>query len=214
MIRHQKAENRRCPNKLQSPSNRPKIRKLNRDSSETTYFQLKAVHESDPEFQAGEDLPDGVKKFVGHFHKEVSEQILSGSPSPEVKKVAIDIHDTATPAARTRTVWRGTDKLSRWGEILEIATAEVGDVVKHDLPTSTSTDPATAMRFCKDEILLKITVPKGTQIIVCNSYEMEVLLPQGFGLRIDRIDLEVPVREGGKERHIIKKVIQATVISG
>ena len=190
----------------------PKIRELERDSSETTYFQLKAAHESDPEFQAGEDLPDGVKKFVKYFHDDVRDQILSGSPSPEVKKVAIDIHGTATPAARTRTVWRGTDKLSKQGEILEIATAEVGDVVKHNLPTSTSTDLATALWFSKDEILLRITIPKGTPTIVCNSYEMEVLLPQGFGLRIDRIDLEVPVREGGKECHIIKKVIQATVI--
>ena len=191
-----------------------KIRALERDSSKTTHLQLKAAHESDPEFRAWEDLPEGVKKFAGNFHEDVREQILSGSPSPEVKKVVIDIHDTATPAARTWTVWRGTDKLSRQGKILEIATAKVSNFVKHNLPTSTSTDSATAMRFSKDEILLKITIPKGTQIIVCNSYEMEVLLPQGFGLQIDRIELEVPVREGGKECHIIKKVIQATVISG
>ena len=58
---------------------------------------------------------------------------------------------------------------------------------------------------------MKITVPKGIPIVVHNADEMEVLLEQRFRLRIDRIDLDVPLREDSKELGIVRKVIQATV---
>ena len=61
---------------------------------------------------------------------------------------------------------------------------------------------------------MKITVPKGIPIVVHNADEMEVLLEQRFRLRIDRIDLDVPLREDSKELGIVRKVIQATVLPG
>ena len=168
----------------------------------------------DPEFQAPEKLPSGVNKFAETFYLEVREQFLSRNISPDVWKVMNDIYDAAIPAARRRAVWRGVGGMNKLDEASKLATAEVGDVVKHNLPTSTSTNPAIGIRFGKNEMLLKIIVPEGTPTIVCNSQEMEVLLRQQFGLRIDRIDCKIPAWEGNKKRHIIKKVIQATVIPG
>ncbi len=59
------------------------------------------------------------------------------------------------------------------------------------------------------EMLMKITVPKGTPIVVHNAEEMELLLKQGFRWRIDRIDPDVRLHEYDKEQGIVCKVIQA-----
>ena len=53
-----------------------KIRELKRDSSKATRLQLKAAHESDPEFRDWEDLPEGVKKFAGNFHEDVRDNFI------------------------------------------------------------------------------------------------------------------------------------------
>ena len=192
----------------------PKIRKLDYYDSEATRFWRGVAHELDPEFQAPEKLPNGVNKFAGTFYLEVRKQVLSGNINPDVRKVMNDIYDAAIPAARRRVVWRSVGGMNKLDEASGLATAEVGDVVEHNLPTSTSTNPAIGIRFGKNEMLLKIIVPEGTPTIVCNSQEMKVLLRQGFGLRIDRIDCKVPAWEGHKKLYIIKKVIQAMVIPG
>ncbi len=192
----------------------PKIRKLDYYDSQATRFWRGIAHKLDPEFQASKKLPSGVNKFAETFYLEVREQFLSRNISPDVWKVMNDIYDAAIPAARRRAVWRGVGGMDKLDEASKLATAEVGDVVKHNLPTSTSTNLAIGTRFGKNEMLLKIIVPEGTPTIVYNSQEMEVLLRQGFGLRIDRIDCKVPAWKGSKKLYTIKKVIQATVIPG
>ena len=52
---------------------------------------------------------------------------------------------------------------------------------------------------------MKITVPKGTSIVVHNAEEMALLLKQGFQWRIDRIDLNVPLHEYDKEQGIVAR---------
>ena len=55
------------------------------------------------------------------------------------------------------------------------------------------------------EMLMKITVPKGTPIVVHNAEEMKLLLKQGFRWQTDRIDPDVPLHKYDKEQGIVAR---------
>ena len=119
------------------------------------------------------------------------------------------------PFRRTskRIAWRG---LRDGDPDSDLAMAPEGKTIPDFPPTSTSSNQSVGVGYGRKgddvEMLMKITVPKGTPIVVHNAEEMEILLKQGFQLRIDRIDLNVPLCKDGKEQGIVRKVIQATVL--
>ena len=190
------------------------IERIDYDSTNITYRRLQAAHEKHPQYQDWRNLPDGVKKFVTDSYCNVRKSVFKGDPSFEVGEILNDIYTLSHGATQELIVWRGLGHKKIIDPKWDLANSEVNDTLEHIVPTSTSTNPAIALDFAERRILMKITIPERTQIIVYNRAEMEVLIRQGFDLRIDRIDLDVPVYKRDRIIYGLKKVIQATVLPG
>ena len=190
----------------------PAIKKIPCKGRMDSYDRQKKRFLKDPLYKTPENLREGTNAFAGDIYRKVGDQWRAKKFDNWVQEILEDISLDAVLSDKKRIVWRGLRDVDPESTL---AMAQEGKIIPDFPPTSTSSNQSVGVGYGRKgddvEMLMKITVPKGIPIVVHNADEMEVLLEQRFRLRIDRIDLDVPLREDSKELGIVRKVIQATV---
>ena len=158
----------------------------------------------DPDVQAavnGWFRSDTVAKITAAFKKK------GKITDPVHKKIINSINRAASPLTEDFVLWRGS------GQVLNPTTKkgwQVGEIFSTPIPLSTSAMLNTGRMFGNNEpksVLWRIAAPKGSQAVIFNSSETEMLLPGNFKLKI--VDVKNGVAFTGFKGKVVYAELQA-----
>ena len=204
-------------NPISKPSQPAAIKEVVIDKdSEDAFEYYRNLHSNDSQFKTDDMIKPETQRFMKRLDcSKVRPQYQSSEIDHDVQEMLDGIASDSVASNKKRTVWRGLKGIesdSQLGNLHE------GMILRKNPPASTSINPHIAIAYgtpkgaSKVEMLMKITVPEGIEILMYNLNEMEVLLKHGHRLRIDRIDLDVPLIVKGEKPTIICKMVQATAL--
>ena len=204
-------------NPVSKPSQPAAIKKVVIDKDfEDAFEYYRNLHSNDPQFKTNDMIKPETQRFMNRLDcSKVRPQYKSGKIDNDVREMLDGIASDSVASNKKRTVWRGLKGIR---SDLELRNPYEGKILGNSPPASTSTNPHIAIGYgtpegiSKVEMLMKITVPEGIEILMYNPNEMEVLLKHGHRLRIDRIDPDVPLIVKGEKPTIICKMVQATAL--
>ena len=204
-------------NPVSKPSQPAAIKEVVIDKNfEDAFEHYKNLHSNDPQFKTDDMIKPETQRFMKRLNcSKVRPQYQSDKIDNDVQEMLDGIGSDSVASNKKRTVWRGLKGIE---SDLQLGNLRERMILHKNPPASTSINPHIAIGYgtpkgsSEVEMLMKITVPKGIKILMYNLNEMEVLLKHGFWLRIDRIDIDIPLIVEGKKPTIICKMVQATAL--